>query len=95
MDITGHTVEQLKDPTGILEGERFEFLLNIDVDEEDELFSDQGLTLRVIVAVTEGESRITQYHFIENNTNKYLDFGLEEDEEDMVIAYCRQHTLLD
>ena len=39
MNITEYTVEQIKDPTGILAGRRYEFLLNIEVPEEDELYT--------------------------------------------------------
>ncbi|PLR98835.1 DUF6509 family protein [Bacillus sp. T33-2] len=84
MEITGHTVELLEDPFGLLEGDRYEFFLNIEVEEEDELYSENGLLLKVIFS---GNS-ILQYYFIEKTTEKVLDFALEEDEEEDVKAYC-------
>jgi len=91
MNITGYSVEKIIDPTGILEGDRYEFLLDIEVDEEDELFSEDGVTLRVIFVVTAGTEKIVQYQFLENTTNQILDFELEEDEVEMVTQFCKEH----
>ncbi|MBW8349166.1 pullulanase [Bacillus sp. IITD106] len=91
MEITGHTVEQLLDPTGILEGDRYEFYLNIDVPEDDELYSENGIQLRIILSVIGEEMRIAHYNFIEQVTNQVLDFALEEEEEKMVKDYCANH----
>ncbi|MBS4194276.1 DUF6509 family protein [Lederbergia citri] len=88
MEITGHTVEQLLDPTGILEGDRYEFFLNIEVPEDDELFSENGIQLRIIFSVVGEVMRIAHYDFIEQVTNQILDFALEEEEEKMVKDYC-------
>lgn len=92
MNITGHTVEKLEDPFGILSGERYEFFLNIEVPEDDELYTENGLKLKVLFVIEEGISRISHYHIIENTTEKYLDFELEEDEIKMVEAYCKEHV---
>lgn len=88
MKITGHNIEKLYDPTGILSGDRYELFLNLDVPEDDELFSEHGLSLRVIFAVDENDSRIIQYNFYEQGTNQILDFALEDEEIDMVTQYC-------
>ena len=61
MEITGHTVEVLEDPFGLLDGERFEFFLN----------------------------------FVEQSTEKILDFALEDDEENLVKSYCKDNSPLD
>ncbi|MCJ8006486.1 DUF6509 family protein [Lederbergia wuyishanensis] len=90
MEITGYTVEQLQDPTGILEGDRYEFYLNIDVPEDDELFSENGIQLRVIFSVIGDKKRVAHYEFIEQVTNQVLDFALDEEEEKMVEDYCFQ-----
>ena len=37
MEITAYSVEEIKDPTNIIEGKRYEFLLDVEVDEEDHL----------------------------------------------------------
>lgn len=91
MKVTDHTVEKLIDPTGILSGERYEFLLNLEVPEDDELFSENGIALRVIFAVDENGSRMSQYNFIEQVTNRALDFALDEDEEVEITKYCTQN----
>nr|WP_174733044.1 DUF6509 family protein [Mesobacillus harenae] len=91
MEITGYEVESLEDPFGLLAGERYEYLLNIEVDEEDELYREQGLSLRVIYRNENGDGTILQYHFIDRASGKVIDFALEEDEETQVISYCKQH----
>jgi len=91
MNIKGHEAEKLKDPTGIIEGDRFEFFLDLEIDEEDELYTEQGVYLKVIFAVEENGQRIAQYQFFEENTNKALDFEMEEEEEQAVRAYCGEH----
>jgi hypothetical protein len=91
MDITGHTVEKLEDPFGLLSGDRYEFFLDLEVDEEDELFSEKGIGLKVIYVIDETGTKILQYHFFEKGSEKVLDFALEEDEEEMVNAYCKEN----
>ncbi|RSD26213.1 DUF6509 family protein [Mesobacillus subterraneus] len=91
MDITGHTVELLEDPFNLLSGSRYEYFLTIEVDEEDELYTEKGLLLKVIFLVDGSESRILQNYFIEQETEKVLDFELEEDEEEAVKEYCLNH----
>ena len=53
MNITEFTVEKIKDPTGILTGERYEFYLTIEVPEDDDLADEQGLQLKVLYGVEE------------------------------------------
>ncbi len=90
MKIIESTIEKLEDPFGILSGERFEVFLSLDIEEEDELYSEYGITLKLIFATENNHSKIAQYDFIENTTNQVLDFALEEDEENEIIAYCEQ-----
>nr|WP_071461212.1 DUF6509 family protein [Bacillus mediterraneensis] len=92
MKISGHTAERLEDPFGLLEGERYEYFLNIDVDEEDELYSENGLLLKVIFSLEDGSGKIRQYYFIDKGTEKVLDFALEEDEEATVNKYCLENV---
>ena len=89
MEITNFELNQLKDPTGIIVGERYEFLLDVEVEEDDELFTEGGLELRVIVAVEENGVRIAHYNFLDKLNRKTLEFGLEEDEEAEVLAFCK------
>ncbi|MBM4761984.1 DUF6509 family protein [Bacillus sp. B15-48] len=91
MQISGHTVEILGDPFGLLKGDRYEFYLHIDVDEEDELYTENGLLLKVIFSVENGDSKILQYYFIERTSEKILEFALEDDEEKLIIDYCHNH----
>ncbi|WP_075619520.1 DUF6509 family protein [Paenisporosarcina indica] len=89
MEITNHVVEKMNDPTGIIEGDRYEFLLDVEVEEDDELFTEGGLELRLILAFDEKNERIVQYHFMDKASRKALDFALEDDEETEIIAYCK------
>ncbi|OCA90803.1 pullulanase [Bacillus sp. FJAT-27225] len=91
MEIIGHSVEYLEDPFGLLKGERFEFLLDLEIDEEDELYSEAGTGLKVIFAIEGDKKKIAQYNFFEKESGKVLDLALEEDEEEMVIQYCSNH----
>jgi hypothetical protein len=88
MEINEYIVEKLNDPTGILTGERYEFLLYLDVDEDDDLYTESGVGLRVLFASDETGDRIASYHFFERNTEKMLDFELEEDEKEAVLTFC-------
>ncbi|WP_226642067.1 DUF6509 family protein [Mesobacillus subterraneus] len=95
MNITGHTVEFLEDPFGLLSGSRYEYFLNIEVDEEDELYTEKGLLLKVLFLVNGEETKILQNYFIEQETEKVLDFELEEDEVVQVQKYCEENLPAD
>lgn len=84
-------MEKLEDPFGLLTGERYEFFLDLDVDEEDELFSDKGVGLRILFVVDGDDGKISNYHFFEKGSEKVFDFALEDDEEIVVFNYCRDH----
>ncbi len=90
MEIINYEVEKLQDPTGILSGERYEYTMAIQVDEEDELYRPGGLDLRLILAVEDGNTRIADYHFIDSDGEKPLDFALDEEEEQEVLAFCKE-----
>ena len=91
LKIESYTVEKLEDPFGILSGDRYEFFLELDVPEDDELYSENGVMLRVIFMKDEEKEQISKYEFIENDTKNVLDFELEEDEEKAVLTFCREH----
>ena len=95
MDITQFSIEEILDPTNIIEGKRYEFLLDVEVDEEDELYSAAGLEIRVIVGVVEGNVRIMNYFILDKADEKYLDLALEEDEEAMILAFCKVQLVAD
>ncbi|WP_342567301.1 DUF6509 family protein [Psychrobacillus sp. FSL K6-4046] len=92
MNITSYEIEKIKDPTGIIAGDRYEFLLGFEVPEDDELFEEaSSLDLRVILAVLDTGSKIVQYHILDRSNGKVLDYGLEENEESVVLAFCMEH----
>jgi hypothetical protein len=91
MNITGHTVELLEDPFGLLTGNRYEYFLTIEVDEEDELYTEKGLLLKVLFLDNGEERRILQSYFIDQETEKVLDFELEDDEVIQVKKYCEEN----
>lgn len=90
MDITQFSIEEIKDPTNIIEGKRYEFLLDVEVDEEDELYSEAGIEIRVLIGANEDEVLILNYFIMDKAENGYLDFALEEDEEEMIQNFCRE-----
>jgi hypothetical protein len=92
MNIIESTIEKLEDPFGILSGDRYEIFLTLEIDEEDELYSEHGIKLKLIYAVEDEKAKIAQYDFIENTTERYLDFALEEDEEKEVEQFCQQRV---
>lgn len=91
MEITQFSIEEIKDPTKIIEGKRYEFLLDVDIDEEDELYSEAGIEIRVLIGQkVNGETYILNYFIIDKAENEYLDFALEDEEEAMILEFCHQ-----
>lgn len=94
MEITQFSLEEIKDPTNIIEGRRFEFLLDVEVDEEDELYSESGIEVRVLIGQkSEGETYLLNYFIKDKGKNDYLDFALEEDEEAIILEFCKEQLL--
>lgn len=91
VNITEYTVELIKDPTGILTGNRYEFFLNINVPEDDELYHENGLQLKVLYYADENQSKVLTYHFYDSLENKFLEFALEDEEEKLVNEFCSMH----
>lgn len=92
MEITQYTKTELIDPTGILDGRRYEFFLYIEFDEEDELAEEEAGGIRAVYIQEEGRSRITGTYFFRKGTEEPLDFELEEEEEAAVLAFCGNHA---
>ena len=90
MEITAFSIEEIKDPTNIIEGKRYEFLLDVEVDEEDELYSAAGIEIRVIAGQKDEEIRMLNYFLTDKADNKMLDFALEEEEEAMILNFVRE-----
>lgn len=93
MNILSYMMEEILDPTNIIEGERYEFLLELDIDEEDELFQEGGIDARVIVSKKEDAYAIVTYFLIAKRDQSYLELALEEDEEEEILAFCKEHIL--
>ncbi|MCK1992419.1 pullulanase [Peribacillus muralis] len=91
LNITEYSFEKLNDPFGILSGERYELFLDIEVAEDDELFSENGLYVRVLFVVEEQVGKLIKYDIFEKGTEGALDFELEEDEEAMITDFCLTH----
>ncbi len=90
MEIGAFSVEEIKDPTNIIEGKRYEFLIDIEVDEEDELYSEAGIEARVIVGQKGEEVRILNYFLLDKTDNEILEFALEEEEEEMILRFVQE-----
>jgi Family of unknown function (DUF6509) len=95
LTIKEYTVEEIKDPFGIIEGERYEFLLYIEVPEDDELYNENGIYIKALFGVNSDESKLIKYDLFEIESNKYLDFDLEEDEELVVLEFCKTHLTVE
>jgi hypothetical protein len=93
LTISSYTVELIKDPFGILSGKRYEFLLDLDVPEDDELYSENGMYVRALYLIDENKSVLMKYEIFEKNTEKYQDFDLEDDEVEVLAAFCKANYM--
>lgn len=92
-EIREYTIERLRDPYGILSGERFELFLELEVDEEDELYTEEGVRLRVVyMKDVDGGSRIVKYEFLNAGTGAYMDMEMTEEEETFIDSFCKEQT---
>ncbi|MUT67528.1 DUF6509 family protein [Paenibacillus sp. NEAU-GSW1] len=91
LTISSYSVEFIKDPFGILAGKRYEFLIDIELDEEDELYSSKGIYLRVVYRVEGEAGEIIKHDIIEKESEKHLDFELEDEELQELAAFCAAH----
>lgn len=91
MKIVEYSVEKLIDPFGILTGDRYEFLMDIEVPEDDELFVENGVSLRLIYVANGENMAIAQYEIIDKAAEQILDFELEDDEINMLLSFCQEH----
>ncbi|HEY2494460.1 MAG TPA: DUF6509 family protein [Paenibacillus sp.] len=82
-------VEVVKDPFGILTGERYQFILDLEVEEDDELYFENGIYAKVTYKVDEEESSMIHYDLYEKMVDRYLSFDMEADEEEVLAAFCK------
>ncbi|WP_336636410.1 DUF6509 family protein [Lysinibacillus fusiformis] len=90
MEITQFSMEEILDPTNIIEGKRYEFILDIEIDEEDELYHEAGIEIRVLIGEKAGEPYILNYFIMEKAEGEYLDFALEDDELEEILVFCEE-----
>ncbi|SEU11207.1 DUF6509 family protein [Paenibacillus sp. NFR01] len=86
-----YTVEYIRDPFGIISGKRYEFYIELDIPEEDELYEENGVTVRAVVKMDDAGFSLVTYDLLETTTGRLLDFELEEDEEQELAAFCETH----
>ncbi|WP_153730619.1 DUF6509 family protein [Sporosarcina obsidiansis] len=91
MNIVDGKVEELVDPTGIIEGQRYEFLLTIKLDEEDELYNENGTGLRILYSVKDGQKKMLTYQFYEMATDSPFDVEWDEEEQAAAEQFCLSH----
>lgn len=89
--ITEFEVELINDAFGILSGNRYEFLLYIDVDEDDELYQEHGVFIRALYLVDGEKKELIKYDLLERGENQVLDFELEDEEVQYITAFCEEH----
>lgn len=92
MNITQYAVSELKDPTGILTGDRYEFRIYLDFEEDDELLEEDAAGLRAIYVVDGEADKITATYFFKKGTEQPLDFELEDEEIEEVLEFCRANV---
>ncbi|MWV44234.1 pullulanase [Paenibacillus sp. HJL G12] len=91
LTITEFQVEHIKDPFRILAGKRYEYKLDIEVPDDDELYSENGLYVRAIYNEQEEGGGLVKYDLYEKSTDLYLDFDLEDEEVQAIETFCREH----
>jgi hypothetical protein len=91
LTITEFSAELVKDPFKILTGKRYEFLLYLDVPDDDELYSEHGVYIKLVYKMEEDQGSIVNYDIIERSTDRALGYDVEEDEEAQLNAFCRDN----
>ncbi|WP_110929472.1 DUF6509 family protein [Bacillus massiliglaciei] len=91
LSLLEYSIEKLEDPFGILSGDRYEYMIDFSVSEDDELYSEKGLYIRLIYLVGEGQKEIVKYDIHERDSEEILDFDLDEEELAMLDSFCFSH----
>lgn len=89
--ITEFEAQLINDQFGILPGNRYEFLLYLDVPEDDELYNENGVYVRALYVVDEEKKQLLTYSLIERGEDTVLDFELEDDEIKMIADFCEKY----
>lgn len=93
--VTEVEITEIADPFKILIGKRYELMLDLEVEEDDELFDEQGVKLRVVYVVDEEKSAISRYEFLNAVTSKYIDIEMEDDELAYITQLCKEQIELE
>lgn len=93
MEILSYMMEEILDPTNIIEGERYEFTLELNIEEDDELYQEGGVDIRAIIAKKDNEISMVNYFLIAKSDQSYLEFGLDEDEEAEIVEFCKTYLI--
>ena len=91
--VTELTVEEIADAFQILSGKRYEFLFDLEVEEDDELYGEEGVKLRVIYAVDEQKADIIKYEFL--TAGNYVPFEMEPEELSYIAQLCQEQVQLE
>lgn len=91
LTIKQYSVEELKDAFGILAGKRYEYVLDLDVPDDDELYTENGVYIKLVYMVDGDQARIVTYHIYESVTDQYLDYDLEPEELEQLMIFCKEH----
>jgi len=89
--VTEYSVELVKDPFRILAGKRYEFVIELELDEEDELYSAEGIEIKAVYKVDGDEGSVVSYGLYEKSTGRYIDAELEDEEEAALADFCKAH----
>lgn len=92
MNITKHTANELFDPTGILLGKRYEFLLYIDFEDDEELQEEGAGGIRTIYIVDGENDKVSSSYFFKKGNEQALEFELEDEEQEEILAFCRANV---
>jgi len=90
LNIKEFEVQLINDAFGILPGNRYEFLIYIDVPEDDELYNENGVYIRALYMVDGEEKKLIKYDLVDNKDNQVLDFELEDEEIQLITDFCEQ-----
>jgi hypothetical protein len=91
LTVTEYSVELVKDPFQILSGKRYELEIDLELDEEDELYSSEGIYVKAVYKVEGEQGSVVSYKLYERTSNRFVDAELEDEEEAALAAFCREH----
>jgi len=89
LTVTEYSVELVKDPFRILPGKRYEFVIDLELDEEDDLYSANGIYVKAVYKVEGEEGSVVGYKLYEKTTGRYVDAELEDEEEAALAEFCK------